>query len=488
MDASQIKQMGRRLQTFTRKFDDCFVRQDSREHLRTYINGQLSGLERKSIEPIALARGVPPRTLQAFLGLAVWDEALLRDRQQVLIAQEHAHPQAIGEVDDSGYPKKGDHTAGVQRQWCGNTGKKDNCVVMVHLGYTAGDFQCLLDSELYLPQDWAQDLERRARAGIPETMIYRKKTAIALAQIAHALGNGIRVCAWTFDSWYGRSGEFLDGLEALGQNYVGEVPCDFTGWLRSPAILVQPTAAQVRQRGRKMLFPRLARRNQPAGEVQNLVTYSPIFRKQKWQRFRVKEGEKGPLIWEAKFAAFYRRQGENGVPGRPHTLIVARNVLHPAEVKYFVSNLSLRNPGLTRENLLGIAFGRFGIERCFEIAKRDLGMDHFEVRSWKAIQRHFYISQLSQLFCARVHQDLREKNIGDAEIDGGTGAPGRRRLDPGPPVEPGGPDASLPGGGPTDRLLSTPQPAGPPKSSPNDLADPARLGNQNKLAEIVCTV
>lgn len=123
----------------------------------------------------------------------------MRDRIQWVVAHDHAHPQAIGTVDESGNPKQGAHTACVQRQWCGNTGKIDNCVVSVHIGYVAGDFQCILDSDLYLPKDWADDPVRRKEAGIPENLVYRKKTAIALEQIFRALRNGIRVSAWTFD-------------------------------------------------------------------------------------------------------------------------------------------------------------------------------------------------------------------------------------------------------------------------------------------------
>jgi len=277
MDASQMKNMGQRLRKFLAEFADCFGRSEPREHLRTYVSGQLSNLPRKSIEPIALKAGTPPRTLQRLLSAVQWDEQRLRDRAQWIVARDHAHPQAVGVVDESGNPKKGVHTAAVQRQWCGNTGKKDNCVVAVHLAYVAGDFQCLLDSDLFLPEGWANDAERRQAAGIPDEVVYRKKTDIARKQIQRALANGIRVAAWTFDEWYGRDREFLDGLEELGQNYVGEVPADFTGWLRQPEVLQKPTPAQMRQKGRKRHFPRLSRKALPAGEVRNLVVYTRPF-------------------------------------------------------------------------------------------------------------------------------------------------------------------------------------------------------------------
>lgn len=409
MDVQQIKGLGRELKKFLNRFADCFTRSEPREHLRTYVQGQLSDLPRKSIEPMALAAGVTPRTLQNFVTQLLWDGPRLRDRLQWIVAEEHAHPQAIGIVDESGNPKKGQHTAGVQRQWCGNTGKRDNCVVGVHLGYVAGDFHCLLDSDLYLPQIWVEDPVRRREVGIAQEVVFRTKPQIALEQIGRALGNGIRVAAWTFDEFYGRGQEFLDGLRQLGQNFVGEVPCDATGWLHEPQVLQHPGPRRRPPGGPARRYPRLARKALPASEVRHLAVYSPVFRQQKWQRFRIKDGEKGPVVWEVKHASFYRKQGRAGLPGPADTLIVARNVLDPKEIKYFLSNLVPDGRTVTLEWLLWVGFCRSPIERCFEVAKSELGMDHFEMRSWRGIHRHWYLTQVSQLFCARVQQQLREK-------------------------------------------------------------------------------
>ena len=122
MDIGQIKGMGRKLNRFLDEFDDCFGRSEPRESLRTYVRGQLSKLERKSIEPIALEAGVPPRTLQFFFSDGYWDQVLLRDRMQQVVARDHGHPAAIGVIDETGNPKKGEHTATVQPQYCGNPG------------------------------------------------------------------------------------------------------------------------------------------------------------------------------------------------------------------------------------------------------------------------------------------------------------------------------------------------------------------------------
>lgn len=487
MDAKTIKNMGRKLSTFLAEFDDCFSRTDQRAHLQTYINGQLSDLERKSIEPIALAANVPPRTLQYFLSTAPWDGPRLRDRVQWIIACDHSHSRAVGIVDESGDSKKGRHTCGVQRQWCGNTGKMDNCVVAVHLAYAADDFQCLLDSDLYLPQDWANDPERRKETGVPDEVVYRKKTDMALQQVGRALGNGIRFSALTFDEFYGRDRAFLDGLDALGQDYVGEVPADFTGWLHPVRLLQRPTPAQSHKKGRKRHFPCLPRKALPACEVRNLARYSPVFAKQRWKRFRIKDGEKGPVVWQVKSARFYRQHGQHGLPGPAHTLIVARSVLDPSEVKYFLSNRVVGSPEVRLEWWLWVAFSRFPIERCFEIGKRELGMDHFEVRSWQAIHRHFYISQLSQLFCARVHHQLREKKDRFFVLNRRTGSRRGLRVGNSASFALFGSDDFLSPSGQVDCLLPTSQPTGPKIASPKNASSPAKTRHKNQSIELLYT-
>ena len=429
MEVKDIKEIGRKLKKFLSQFDDCFGRSEPRANLETIVRGQLSNLERKSLEPIALAAGIPPRTLQDFIASGNWDHEQMCDQLQRMVATEHSHCRSIGLIDESGNPKKGKDTCGVYRQWCGNTGKVDNCVVGVHLGYTVDDFQCLLDSDLFLPKEWAEDMERRRKTKVPEDIVFQTKPQIALSQVKRALGNGVRFWSFTFDELYGRSRSFLDGLTELGQNFVGEIPCDFVGWTQKPKILIKPTFSQLRKKGRKRHFPRLSRKSLPACEVRNLAKYSPAFTGQDWQPYRIKDGEKGPIVWEVKSVPFYRKEGVDGLPKQIHTLIVARNILNQKEIKYFLANQSLQSPETTLNDLLSIAFSRWPIERCFEIGKRDLGMDHFEMRQWPGIHRHFYISQLTQLFCVQVQQSLREKNSTETVSDRRAGSPGRQCMD-----------------------------------------------------------
>ena len=176
MDADEIEALGPALDAYLAECDDCFGRVELRGHLRTYVEGQPSDLPRKSVEPIAPAAGVPPRTLQLFLSRAKWPAGMVRDRLRHLVARDHAHPRAVGQIDETSHPKKGERTPGVKRQWCGASGKRDNCRVTVHPTYaTPGGFHALLDGELFLPADWSADRDRCAAAGIGDDVVHRPK-------------------------------------------------------------------------------------------------------------------------------------------------------------------------------------------------------------------------------------------------------------------------------------------------------------------------
>lgn len=420
MDAAQIRQLGPKLDCFLKQFDDCFARKDTRGHLPVFIQGQLSDLPEKSVEPIAVEAGVAPRTLQEFLSLLKWDHDKMRDRQHAIVRTEHAGPHAIGIVDETSDPKKGDKTPGVQKQWCGRLGKTENCIVTVHLGYAVEDFHCLLDGELFLPESWAKDRARCQEAGIPDTMVYRPKWQIALELYDRAVANGISFAWMTFDEGYGGKPDFLRGLTARGQRYVGEIPRNFTGWLKAPRVVTRGYHAHRRGRGRNV--PRLASGSPRARAVGDLMNAPPL-RDQPWQRWRVKDGEKGPVVWECKNVLFYPKD-ENGLPGTAQHLLIARNVLDPSEIKFFISNAPANTSVGT---LLKAAFSRWRIERCFEDQKSEIGLDQYEGRRYLGLKRHLILSSVSYLFLARVRQEwLGEKTGTDrvptAHSDGGFGA------------------------------------------------------------------
>lgn len=420
MDARQIRTLRPRLRRFLERFDDCFQRSDTRGHLPVYVTGQLSDLPRKNCEPIADAAGIPPRTLQQFLSLLDWDHGLMKARLQRLIATEHASPRSIGLIDETACPKKGSKSPGVQRQWCGATGKKDNCVVTVHLGYAVDDFHCLVDSELFLPESWSDDRPRCQAAHIPDEMVHRPKTDIALELYDRARGNGITFAWLTFDEGYGKSVPFLNALRAREQHFVAEVPVTCRGWIERP----RTTTRRRSRTGRPTTKPRLVANSRPFQTVQDLLDQHPALRDQAWQAWHVKDGDKGPMVWEVKHVWFYPN-GTDNLPQDGAHLLIARNVLEPATVKFFQAHAPQET---SVGELLLVAFSRWRVERCFQDEKTELGFDHFEGRSYVGLMRHQTITALTHLFLARTHQAWRgEKRaagtdrLPGADRGGGTG-------------------------------------------------------------------
>ena len=389
MTVDQILELGPELAEYLREFSDCFGRREPRGKLEVYVRGQLSCLLRKSAEPMALAAGIRPRSLQEFLNSDDWDEDRLRERLQQLVAREHADEQSIGIIDESGHPKKGRETACVHRQYCGHTGKIDNCVMTVHLTYSRFDnrFHTMIDSDLYLPQAWHDDRERCHKVKIPDDVVYRPKYDIALEQYDRARAQGISFAWITADEWYSQKPNFLRGLEERQQRYVLEIPRNFRAWLHDP--ITGPAT--------------------PAKPVTNLLRYSKGLMTQSWRPYHIKDTDKGPMVWEVKAVRCWLPRGTGAVG--PYWLIAARNVLDRDEVKFFLSNAA---PGTPLEVILHVAFSRWPVERCLQDEKTELGLSHFEVRSYPAVKRHLLITQASHLFLARQTERLRgEKSRGD---------------------------------------------------------------------------
>jgi len=402
MDVKRLTALRKGLDVFVSRFEDCIKTIPSRRHMRTYVAGQVSDLERKNAAAIALAAGVPPRSLQEFLAVHRWNEGVVGERVQEVVAGEHADPNAIGVIDETSFAKKGDKTAGVQRQYCGASGKIDNCVVSVHLGYVAGDFHALVDSDVYLPEAWLEDRTRCREAGIPDEVAYRPKWRIALDLLRHTLGKGVALKYLAADEEYGRCGAFRAEVDALGLLYVVEVPCALTGWTRPPRVLT-PRRTSTTGLGRPRTRPELAAGAPSARRVDRLWKRGGP----SWRGFHVKNTQKGPVVWEARTTRF-SPWTKGGLPGSELWLMVARNVLD-GEVKYFLSNAAADTPA---ELLLHVAFSRDHIEKLFEESKGEVGLDHFEARGYRAVKRHLILSMVSLLFLAEQTQVLRgEKSV-----------------------------------------------------------------------------
>jgi len=392
MTVQQIQALGPALSKYLDEFDSCFVSPDTRYHLKEYVKGQLSDLPRKNVQRIARLADVPPRTLQEFLSLSEWDEDRLRDTVQRLVLRDHAEQQAIGIVDESGHPKKGKKTACVHRDYCGASGKIDNCVMGVHVCYASfdGQFRAMLDSDLYLPEKGWDDPKRRQEAAVPPSAVYKGKHIMALEQFGRALNNGVRFAWVTADEWYAEKPVFVQGLEELGLRFVLEIPKNVMGWL------YQPKDADAKR-----------------SEVQDLVRWSSPMLRQEWVEYHIKDTEKGPLVWEVKAAPFWMKR-EGNVVG-PYWLVAARDRLDQDSIKYFLSNAPA---GVPLEVVLHVGFSRWPVERTLEDEKSELGLSQFMVRKYPSVLRHLRITQVSHLFLARQTERLRGKKPAGDDLPG----------------------------------------------------------------------
>lgn len=211
---------------------------------------------------------------------------------------------------------------------------------------------------------------------------------------------------------YGRDRKFLDALNERGEAFVAEIPSDTRLWTSKPRV-VRKTKGRA-GRGRPTNVPHVSKRRPPC-EVRNLLKHSEKFKKQPWQRYRIKDTERGPEVWEVKWLRVWR-QTEGKLPSTQQTLIVARNV-RTEEVKYFLSNQVVGRCGVTLRWLLRVAFGRWSIEACFRVSKEELGLDHFEVRGWRCIHRHYYLTGLSSLLCCRIRMSLDKDSPGRLTVE-----------------------------------------------------------------------
>jgi SRSO17 transposase len=405
MTADQIRSLQPALAALLSSFRICFVRTSTFAHWERYLLGLMADLKRKSIEPIALAAGTAVRTLQEFLSTFEWDH----ERVDSLLAQQvmdrHGSEVAIGVFDASGHVKQGQMTPGVQRQWCGEVGKRENCVVGQHLLYTNNDpknpFTCMLASDLYLPKSWADDRARCRRAGIPDDVVYRPKWRIAIDQAERCIQAGVRFSWITFDEEYGSVPQFWFELDRLGQRGIGEVRANFTCWPTLPYYCSQQKAHASKR-------------------VDNVCRYSRVFREQGWHRLTVKETTRGPVVWELKAGRVHlvdTSEGKSRPTDREYWLIVAKNTM-TGETKYFVSNAA---GGANWKQMMTAAFARWHVEMWFERAKQETGFGAFEVRTYTGLIRHWLCSRIAMYFLAEQTERLRGEKSPDHTGAGGRG-------------------------------------------------------------------
>jgi len=387
LSREDLASVGAELNEFTGLFRGAFGRIEPAEWCQLYLQGLLSHTERKNSEAMALALDGPEavRNLQRFVSDYQWDEVWLRQRHWELTAESLSDAQGVWSIDASEFAKKGKASVGVAPQYCGALGKTANCQSGVFLCYASTQGHALVDSRLYLPQCWFEPAwaERYQQCGIPPEITFQTKPQVAVELLQRLLAQKLFAGHWiTCDCSFGNNEEFLAALPK-DFDYLAEVACTRKVWVKKAA-------------------PHPALESQGA-TVESLVSVRLVL---KWQTHKVAEGEKGPIV-----AAFARvrvyvkaeRTAEN------ERWLVLRND-PDGQLKYFLSNASEE---IAMNELVRVSAARWPIERCFEEDKSELGLDHYEHRSWTAWHRHMRLVFLAQLFLLRLRRKFKKNSCLD---------------------------------------------------------------------------
>jgi SRSO17 transposase len=375
--------------------------QSRRERADAYLRGLLLDAEStKTAEAIALkVHGDPSqvRMTQVFLGQSPWADEPLRQELACWVDEAIGSDQGTLIVDESGFPKCGNHSVGVARQYCGATGKIDNCQMGVFLTYASAAGHTLLDERLYLTEEWATDWQRRKQAGVPQRVVFRTKPELAL-ELIRTVGPKVRHGWVTFDEGYGKDPGFLGGLEELDERYIGEVPKSLRGWLRRPKV-EEPKPGRS---GRPRRKPRV-RAGQPT--PQTVAEIAAALPASAWKRLRFREGTKGAQM--AHFAAVRFVAERDDLPGPELWLVIERSCDQSSYVKYYVSNAAPDCPLLA---LAQAGHNRWPTEDCFLRGKQEVGLDDYEVRSWRGWHHHMTLVMLALWFLEMERRRLGGKN------------------------------------------------------------------------------
>jgi SRSO17 transposase len=388
-----------RLAEFARPFVACLVRREQRDHARTYLAGLASDLERKNTESIAYRHDQERHGLQHFVGSSTWDHRPLVRELASQVGRELGTPDGVIVFDPSGFPKKGDASAGVQRQWIGRLGKVDNGQVGVFMAYASPREHALVDVRLYLPKSWAGDRARRKRCGIPKAVRYRTRHELALEMLAEA--GPLLPHGWvTGDDEMGRSSRFRAELRRLGEQYLLAVPSNTT---------VRDVGAEAPVRGGRGRPPKRAF-EQARAWVGSLAPGA-------WRRIEVGDGERGPKVVELVTAPVVART-DRGRVGPEELLVVirSRDEAGVTEHAYYLSNAPPEAlPGV----LARVARAGHRVEECLQRGKGEAGLAGYQVRTWSGWHHHQALSLIASWFLV---QEARRGKKADAGVDGAAGA------------------------------------------------------------------
>ena len=415
MQPVQLRAAERRLAHFLGALTPLLGRAERQTHAGEYVRGLLLDGERKSIAPITdRIPGAEVQALRQFVNQSPWDWAPLQSALTTLLL-DRLLPEAVLILDETSFPKKGDQSVGVARQYCGALGKTANCqvAVSVHLGTETA---CLpLTWGLYLPQAWIDDPARRARARVPETITYQTKGALALAALDRVRAWGVGARVVLADAGYGTSQDFRTALTARGLPYCVQVAVSVKGWLDAPVAEAPPPASRTGRPRRHL--PRTV-----LPEPLALDAIAATLPSSAWHTVTWRPGTKGPLRSRFAHTTVWPAHGwtSHGAPeSAPVRLLIEWPRGEAAPTKYWLADLPGEALGLRR--FVRLAKGRWRIEQDYRDLKDELGLDHFEGRSWPGWHHHVTLASMAYAFL--VFELLRRKKNDGRDAAGHTPAP-----------------------------------------------------------------
>lgn len=404
LEPRDIENLTTELREYHAIYSPLFQRREQREKAEQYIGGLLLDIPDKAIEPMVLAQqGADQnavRTMQLFVRQGAWKDKMILKQHWSEVDKDLGEENGVFTLDGSDFPKQGDESVGVKRQYCGQLGKVANCQAGVFLGYASSEGYTLLNRRLYLPEEWVEDeayAEKRQKCGVPEEIEFKTKPMLGWEMIKAVHEEKVLRGRWiACDEAFGRDTNFLDKIAGIGLWYYAEVPHDTQVWLECPATAIPEWSGK----GRKPTRERVV-----AGEAspQSVVKIAQALEEHQWSRHTIKEGSKGPMV--ADFA-FIRVVGvRNELPGPENWLILRRDVFS-GELKTYLSNAPFDVP---QETLARISGMRWPIETCFEEGKQHLGMGDYQVRGWLGWHHHMTLCILAHSFLVRLRLRLKDK-------------------------------------------------------------------------------
>jgi len=395
-----VVQFLKELVQYMKLFRTAFERVEQKKRSLAYVSGLLGNAMRKNVEQMALGLGEKVRSLQYFVGQSPWETEPVIGIHQGLIGESLGEEDGVALIDESSAVKQGAESVGVAAQYCGSVGKIANGQVGVYLGYASRKGYSLVDGQLFMPDEWFEDehAERRKACGVPEDLLYKTKPEIGLELVGRAVKRGNLPFSWVAaDALYGDSPAFRDGVAALDKYYFTAIKENTLIWPTAPKVHVP----EWKGHGRHPTRLRLSDPGKRPVSVKQLVNKIPA---QDWSRALIKEGSKGPIFCDFAFLRVTESRGN--LPATELWLIIRRNLDDPSVIKYFYSNAPVHTP---LHEFVRISGMRWPIETIFEEAKGEVGLDHYEMRSWQGWHHHMLLVSLAHHFLVRLRIRFQEQ-------------------------------------------------------------------------------